>query len=109
MKGDAECEDHTCEYLRYCVWHPNECYGKPWKVKEMLAPHTYILSTVNFITPEGKVIHRDIMQEVVDVNGNYYCVIYKRMSKQQQELMDILQTQFVEYLVEPEAKACTRC
>jgi hypothetical protein len=30
MKGDKECEDHDCEYLKYCKWHPEECYGKPW-------------------------------------------------------------------------------
>jgi len=31
MKGDKECEEHECEYLEYCKWHPDECYGKPWE------------------------------------------------------------------------------
>lgn len=31
MKGDKECEEHSCEYLRYCKWHPEECFGKPWE------------------------------------------------------------------------------
>jgi hypothetical protein len=30
MKGDKECEDHNCEALGYCTWHPDECIGKPW-------------------------------------------------------------------------------
>jgi hypothetical protein len=30
MKGDKECEDHECEALKYCTWHPNQCQGKPW-------------------------------------------------------------------------------
>jgi predicted metal-dependent phosphoesterase TrpH len=30
LKGDKECEEHHCEALRYCSWHPNECFGKPW-------------------------------------------------------------------------------
>jgi len=32
MKGDKECEEHNCEYLKWCRWHPDECMGKPWKV-----------------------------------------------------------------------------
>jgi hypothetical protein len=38
MKGDKECEDHNCEYLKYCEWHPDKCCGKPWakiKFKEL--------------------------------------------------------------------------
>jgi len=31
MKGDKECEEYECAYLRYCKWHPDECYGKPWQ------------------------------------------------------------------------------
>ena len=34
MKGDKECEEHNCEALRYCSWHPNECFGKPWAQKK---------------------------------------------------------------------------
>jgi hypothetical protein len=30
MKGDKECEEHQCEALNYCTWHPEGCYGKPW-------------------------------------------------------------------------------
>lgn len=33
MKGDKECEEHNCEGLRYCTWHPDTCYGKPWVKK----------------------------------------------------------------------------
>jgi len=33
MKGDEECEEHNCEYLPYCTWHPEECFGKPWDKK----------------------------------------------------------------------------
>lgn len=31
MKGDKECEEHSCEGLKFCTWHPEECQGKPWK------------------------------------------------------------------------------
>jgi hypothetical protein len=34
MKGDKECEEHKCSALSYCKWHPNECYGKPWRKKK---------------------------------------------------------------------------
>ena len=30
MKGDRECEEHKCEGLKFCTWHPAECMGKPW-------------------------------------------------------------------------------
>ena len=33
MKGDKECEEHNCEALKYCYWHPEECLGKPWSNK----------------------------------------------------------------------------
>jgi len=75
----------------------------------MLTPKVYVISSTNLVTPEGKVIRKDIMQEVVDTNGDYYCVVYKQLSKWAQEFMGTLQSEFVEYLVEPEAKACTRC
>jgi len=34
MRGDRECVEHNCEYLKFCKWHPEECYGKPWDKKE---------------------------------------------------------------------------
>jgi hypothetical protein len=36
MKGDKECEEHKCEALSYCHWHPEECMGKPWVSKKQI-------------------------------------------------------------------------
>ena len=41
MKGDKECEDHNCEGLRYCHWHPDNCIGKPWKECEKMKEETF--------------------------------------------------------------------
>ncbi len=36
MKGDKECEEHNCEALPYCSWHPDDCIGKPWSKSKMM-------------------------------------------------------------------------
>ncbi|MGA2767981.1 MAG: hypothetical protein ABSF24_06660 [Candidatus Bathyarchaeia archaeon] len=36
MKGDEECEEHQCEYLKWCVWHPEDCQGKPWDKRRVV-------------------------------------------------------------------------
>jgi hypothetical protein len=48
MKGDSECEEHDCEGLEYCTWHPNECYGKPWARKSTSFQRIISLQTFFF-------------------------------------------------------------
>lgn len=35
MKGNKECDEHNCEALKYCKWHPDECQGKPWEQTDL--------------------------------------------------------------------------
>lgn len=58
----------------------------------------YVLSTIDFVSPEEKIIRKEIMQEFVDVNGDYYCVAYKQVPVKLRELLR-LQATFGELLV----------
>lgn len=46
----------------------------------MITPVVYVIATTNFVTPEGKMITKDIMQEVVSTEGDYYCVIFRKVA-----------------------------
>jgi hypothetical protein len=58
LKGDKECEEHNCEALRYCSWHPNECFGKPWDKKKEAKP-----KKIDIVGEMDKMEHRESLGE----------------------------------------------